>query len=210
MKEFLNDPVTVDKIAVNHYFTKSLEEQAIKLKRGRSDITAKRSLDEFKAHDRNDEFDDGILKYRAARAKNFSFESNDQRINRVVNSIAQTLTKNFPVESLEGKLETFLTCRDLAEKFQLKIGEQYAEELALFWIYQFFNHPRTIERFEFQLFVNALPKILTCPFPIRKEILQAIVDKTLPFICEQSKLHFDIKGFVDYERLRQLLSLIKV
>ena len=214
VKEFLNDPVTVDKIAVNHYFTKSFEEYLAKIKRGRSDIIAKRPQDDFKSHDYNDEFDDSILKYRAARAKNFSFESDGHRINRVVNSVLQTLTKNFSAESLEGELETFLACRDLAEKFQIKIGEQYAEELALAWIYQFFNqffnHSRTLNLFEFQLFLNALPKILTRPFPVRKEILQVILEKILPFICEKSKLQFDIKAFVDYKRLRRLLSLIQM
>ncbi len=210
VEEFLNEPVTADKIVVNHYFTKSVEEYGDKINRGRSDIIANRSWEIFKVHDRNDEFDDGILKYRAARAKNFSFESNNHRINRVVNSLAQTLKKNFSAESLEGDLETFLTCRAVAEKFQIKIDEQDAEELALFCIYQFFNHPRTLNRFEFQLCVNALPKILTRPFPVRKEILQVIVEKTLPFICEQSKLHFDIKAFVNYKRLRRLLSLIQI
>ncbi|MBQ3727821.1 MAG: glycosyltransferase family 92 protein [Selenomonadaceae bacterium] len=210
VEEFLNEPVTADKIVVNHYFTKSVEEYGDKINRGRSDVIAERSWDIFKAHDFNDEFDDGILKYRAARAKNFSFESNNHRINRVVNSLAQTLKKNFSAESLEGDLETFLTCRAVAEKFQIKIDEQDAEELALFCIYQFFNHPRTLNRFEFQLCVNALPKILTRPFPVRKEILQVIVEKTLPFICEQSKLHFDIKAFVNYKRLRRLLSLIQI
>ena len=210
VEEHFNEPVTADKIVVNHYFTKSVEEQAIKLNRGRPTVTEKRSWDEFKIHDRNEVFDDGILKYRAARAKNFSFESNGDRINRVVNSLVQTLKKNFSAESLEGELETFLTCRAAAEKFQIKIDEQDAEELALAWIYQFFSHTRGLNRFELQLFTNMLPKILTRPFPVRKKILQVIVEKILPLVCDSGKLQFDIKAFVEYERLRRLLSLIQI
>ena len=215
VKEFLNDPVTVDKIAVNHYFTKSFEEYLAKIKRGRSDIIAKRPQDDFKSHDYNDEFDDSILKYRAARAKNFSFESDGDRINRVINSLVQILTQNSLEESLAGKLETFLTCRYAAEKFQIKIGEHSAEEFALAWIYRTLANVAPITYAEIQMFLKALPEILSRPFPICKEIKRLTQENILPRLCESLKkgdgLKADDDWYVRFNLLyvQKLLRLIK-
>ena len=68
--------VSAKKIVVNHYHVKSNEEYTnTKMRRGwpcspENPYTQK----EFHRHDRNEVFDDGILKYRAAREKNFSLE----------------------------------------------------------------------------------------------------------------------------------------
>ena len=66
----INYPVTADKIALNHYFMKSYEEYT--LKRNRGDVNAFKNNNRyndnvFKRRDRNEEFDDGIIKYRDAR-----------------------------------------------------------------------------------------------------------------------------------------------
>ena len=174
VEEHFNEPVTADKIVVNHYFTKSVEEYADKIKRGRSDIITERSWESFKAHDRNDEFDDGILKYRVVRAKNFSFESESDRINRVVNSLVQTLTKNFSAESLEGELETFLTCRALAGVLRRSYPKdsrgRFMEEAALRALNR--THFTRMTFAEIMMMLNALPQILVLPYPIVKNIHQ--------------------------------------
>ena len=58
---------TAEKICVNHYNTKSREEWEKKVARGRSDVPTKNKLEDFKWRDKNDVFDDEILKYRDAR-----------------------------------------------------------------------------------------------------------------------------------------------
>ncbi|KAA6439137.1 glycosyltransferase family 2 protein [Dyadobacter flavalbus] len=56
--------VSVNKIQLNHYFCKSLEEYHFKLERGRADTGHKRSIQEFYNHDReaNAERDESILR----------------------------------------------------------------------------------------------------------------------------------------------------
>ena len=214
VEKFLNEPITAQKIVVNHYYIKSAEEQALKIKRGRSDINTTHLQKIFDLYDRNEVFDDGALRYRAARAENFSMESDGQRINRAVSSLFQILIQPLPAEDVEnffnGKLETFLTCRAVAEKFQIKIGVRPTEEIALDLIYKFFGNVQSLKRFEVYLFKNMLPEILTRPFPAAKKILQAFSERTLPFAAEQCKLQFDIKTFVEYQRLRRLLRLIQI
>lgn len=58
---------TVDRIRINHYFTKSREEWLEKRNRGRADAKGKRSLDEFEIYDNNDIYDDVVLKYWESR-----------------------------------------------------------------------------------------------------------------------------------------------
>ncbi|GGB80290.1 glycosyltransferase family 92 protein [Dyadobacter sediminis] len=58
--------VSVNKVQLNHYFCKSLEEYHFKLKRGRADTDRKRSIEEFYNHDHeaNTVLDETILKIR--------------------------------------------------------------------------------------------------------------------------------------------------
>ncbi len=54
---------TVERICINHYFTKSREEFKEKRTRGKANRLDIRPLEEFDSHDKNDVHDDGILKY---------------------------------------------------------------------------------------------------------------------------------------------------
>ena len=66
----LNFPVDFDKIVINHYMTKSIEEYHQKFNRGAADGNDKAYTEiemRFKWFDRNEVFDDGIVKYRDAR-----------------------------------------------------------------------------------------------------------------------------------------------
>ena len=212
----VSKPILFDKIVVNHYNTKSKEEFLLKRKKGRAETKSKTVPPEaFQAHDRNDVFDDGILKYRAACAENFSFESDHARGNRIINALVQALTKNSTDDSYVGKLETFLTCRAVAEKFQIKIGEHFAEEYALALIYRTLLKANPLTHAEVQQFFKALPEILSRPFPICKDIKDLTQDNVLPRLCEALKNGDVIKGIEDWtERshmihLQQLLRLIK-
>ncbi len=107
----INNPVTAEKIAVNHYCTKSREEFTSKQNRGRSDAVSKYGNDWFDVYNRNNEFDDGILRYRAARAKTYQPPDKSRAAERLLNALmvnlSPTLLPNTPQEFYRGKLETF-------------------------------------------------------------------------------------------------------
>lgn len=52
------------KLRINHYFTKSKEEFLQKRARGMADQEKIRDMSDFKLHDRNDVYDDGMLRYK--------------------------------------------------------------------------------------------------------------------------------------------------
>ena len=213
--EYRGNQILFDKIVINHYFTKSEEEFFLKTDRGRADRDTPYSYREklFKEYDRNDEFDDDILKYRAARAQTFSFESDEQKVNRVVSSLIRTLTQTSPEDSFIDKIETFLTCRAVAEKFNITIGDRSAEEFSLAWLYRTLIEPITYA--EVQMFLKALPEILSRPFPICKQIFDLVQGNLLPSFCEHLKNPNDYKGIEDWKlrsnmlQMQKLLNLIK-
>ena len=184
IEEFYNLPITADKIVVNHYYTRSREEFLAKLNRGRSDVFAKYSLEWFDNYNRNEVFDGGILKYRAARAENFSLESDADKIRRVEKTLVDTLTSqspfDAPAEFFTGKLETFLTCRAVAKLLGTKIGSRSAEEYALVWIYQSFVTRHPFNYAEVQPLLSELPEILSRPFPVAKKVVRLFSEIILP------------------------------
>ena len=205
-----NKPILADKIVINHYYTKSKEEYLKKkLPRGSCCMDSNYSMPNY-SYDRNDVFDDGILKYRAARAENFSFESEESRNSRVINALVQTLMKTSTEDSLAGKLETFLTCRAVAEKFQIKIGEHFAEEYALAWIYRTLLKANPLTYTEVQQFLKALPEILSRPFPICKEIKILTQDNLIPGLCESLKNGDVMKGTYDWKEWFDRMHLQKI
>ena len=233
-----SEPCLVDKIVVNHYFVKSKEEFLSKFQKGRADGSCLQMSD-FYYCDHNEVFDDGILKYRAAREKIFSFESDNQRANRVVNSLAKILTQNLSDDSpskyslaeilaqsspedrmakfFVGKLETFLTCRAVAEKFQIKLDDKLAEEIALVWIYRTLVQAGSLSYAEIQMFLKALPEILSRPFSICRELKDLAQNDVIPRFCEALKNNDDnftkgedvAKTRNDSFYVQKLLSLIK-
>ena len=210
--KFLNVPVSTDKIVVNHYYTKSREEFLAKSNRGRSDILANYSLEWFDNYDRNEVFDDGILKYRAARAQNFSLENDADKIRRVEKTLVDTLTSQSPFDApagfFTGKLETFLTCRKLAEILGTRIGNKSAEEYALVWIYQTLNTDGVLTYADLQLFADVLPEILSRQFPVAKKIAQLFLQRTLPAMAETAKFCRPWKELKDIQYLQRMLNLI--
>ena len=206
-----NHPVLSDKIVVNHYFTKSKEEYAIK-KMPKGSVAVKDNYYDMKMFDffnRNEVFDDGILKYRAARADSFVFETDAERLRRVEKALIEILTQcspfDAPAEFFIGKLETFLTCRALAEKFGTKIGNKTAEEYALVWIYQAFNKDRVLTYADLQLFLNVLPELLARPFPLCKKIFRVFASRIVPVMCETAR---NFQTWESYKELRLLQRLL--
>jgi len=210
-----NHPICADKIVLNHYFTKSKEEyEKKKLPKGSlCFVDNPYVMEGFYTNDRNEFFDDGILKYRDAREDKFSIESDADKIRRVEKALIETLTQSSPIDSspefFVGKLETFLTCRALAEKLGTKIGNKTVEEYALVWIYQTLIKVDSIKQAEIQQFVRALPEILARPFPICTRIKTITQDLLIPVFCELFKYTFDAEAYCEMIQLQKFLQLIK-
>ena len=204
-----NYPICADKIVINHYFTESKEEYTTKkMSRGYACFDKNPySAKNFELHDRNEVFDDSILRYRAARAESFSLENDEEKIHRMEKALIETLTQrsllDAPDEFFVGKLETFLTCRAVAEKLGLKIGSKTAEEYALAWIYQTFVKAEAITHAEIQQFIRALPEILNRPFPLCKKLKTLTQESVIPSFCEA------LKDVVEYGARNELLQLQK-
>ena len=200
-----NKPVTAEKIVVNHYHCKSWEEYAQKSGRGYACATAdveQYPRAKFDSMNHNDEFDDGILKYRAARAENFSIESRDERLARVIETLTETLT------AFNGDMETALTCRALAtflrERFPAD-ADYWAicERRALEAILKSLNGAT---QFEAQLLIRDLPNLLRLPYPAVKDIHNAARDLLAQFMNVFGTRYW-WKFYVDFDYLRDLLKL---
>ena len=193
---YCNEPITANKIALNHYNTKSREEFFIKLNKGRADkATNYFTADWFDMYDRNEVFDDGILKYRAARADKFSLEDEPSRRARLKNA----LIKNLSTESF--LLETALTCRTVSNY----LGEKFLEEASLGAVYESLDGMKLPD---VRLLLSELPNLLSLPYPAVKDLREAsiqIISQTQNFIRKKEFW----KDYSDLEHLRRLLEVWK-
>ena len=214
VESYANASNRVEKIVLNHYAAKSLEEFSRKDRRGFADNANVRpyTREMFDSLDRNEVFDDGILRYRAARAENFSLPDDTQRFRRVENFLIDTLTArspfDAPAEFFGGKLETFLTCRRLAEHLGTRIGNRSAEEYALVWLYQTLATRHPFSYAELQLLLNELPALLSRPFPLCRKISRLAAEKIFPTVDEDLKHAQNWGGFYYMNFVRRLLNSI--
>ena len=206
MPNAFNVPVTTKKIVVNHYYVKSNEEYIKKISRGRADVLIKRNIEDFFLHDRNEEFDDGILKYRAARADNFVLKNNSERIDRTIRTLTEILSAY--ASGKKFSLETALACRALSS-YLTKIfpNDDYywriCEEKSLLVILKSLNE---INLTDFRLFMKELPQILRLPYPTVKEIYDSTL-KIIPQIKKAMGSNYMWKDFVELDYLMDLLKL---
>ena len=121
----------------------------------------------------------------------------------MINSLVRTLTQNPPTES---KLETFLTCRAVAEKFQIKIGDTFAEEIALAWIHKTLSRDVDLTFADLELLIEVLPEIISRPFPLTKKILQSFLTRGLPAMLVALK---NSARYGDYKNLLNLQKFLK-
>ena len=132
----------------------------------------------------------------------------------MINSLVRTLTQPFPEntspEFFPGKAETFLTCRAVAEKFQVKIGEYSAEELAFVKIYQLLIKGNFLTKADVQLFIEVLPEIISRPFQQVKSIQQIFSRKILPVIINVVKNSQAWMEYKNFRNLQRLLDSIKL
>ena len=195
-----NDPVTVEKIALHHYYCKSREEFIKKIRRGRCDNpTNNYKMAMFDACDHNEIFDDGILRYRAARAKNFALESDDDRIIRVINALTTTL----PTIS---DMETALTCRAVSSYLRDKLHDDrfsICEETALDAALKSLSDCTYADA---QMFIRDLPALLNLPYPAVADVRRAAQNIIPQFL---KVLKHNVR-WADYAEYNFILNMLKI
>ncbi|MBR4152450.1 MAG: glycosyltransferase family 92 protein [Selenomonadaceae bacterium] len=203
-----NYTITSKKIVINHYYCKSREEYEItKMKRGWAcGEEHPYEIKNFEIHDRNEEFDDGILKYRAARTENFYLESEDEKFRRIEKNLIETLPKYVLNETIENKLATALTCRALStymcEKFPGDFRWKIYEETSLSAILKSLGDMSLTEA---RLLILDLPNLLSLPYPSVKELHIACLH-IIPQIMEIMRLNNSLKDFVELDYIQLLLK----
>lgn len=177
-------PPLNDKIVINHYHTKSWEEYQVKKKRGDgiNPTTPKYTRKMFDENDLNDEFDDGILHYRAERAKTFrppDLAHADERVlNALTANLSPTLISTTPPQFYAGKMETFLTCRAVADYLKTRLTDaapaKFYEEAALKATLQTMaSGGMTLA--DARLLLSELPNLLILPYPVVDELRKACI-----------------------------------
>lgn len=193
-----NEPILSDKIVINRYFTKSKEE--FQSKYGDTNV--------FDKFDRNDEVDDDILKYQEVRIEKYSqplpFER--EKYYKLLEEFLLPAVRQEKDEFFQGKLETFLTCRALAGILKRNAPKdnrgKFLEEASLRLVNRTFATQMTFA--EIMMMINALPPILSLPYPVVDEVRQNCIS----FIRQiMSDLHENSQWeeFVEFGNYLELL-----
>lgn len=205
---YCNNPVTAERLAINHYNVKSREEHMRKVARGRADKGSINFADDgancidptwFNMYDRNEVFDDGILHYQATRADSFELISVAQRRARMEDALIKTLSAYANDELYD--LETALTCRVVSAYLR---GALY-EEASLAAILKSLDG---LTFSETRLLLSELPNLLGLPYPAVAELRAVsiqIVSQLLDFMREKEQW----REFVDLNNLRGLLENLR-
>ena len=196
-------PIVTERIVINHYHTKSYEEFLIKVNRGRPETINNWLVKEtFELQDRNEEFDDGILKYRAARAKNFSLESFDQKFSRMAEALIETLSE------AGLSLETALTCRALSNYLLKKFPND-----AVYWkiceensLNAILNSLNKISFADARLLIRELPNLLSLPYPAVKDLRVAALN-IISQLMNTMRLNSMWKDYAELDYIQDLLKL---
>ena len=209
---FFNRPVAADKIVINHYFKKSREEYEKKVDRGKADRPNSRyskTLANF--HSCNEEFDDGILKYRDTRAKVYRPPDNSHADERLLKALTKNLSPmilpTVPPSFYSGKLETFLTCRAVSAYLRGKFPND--ERLK---VYEEASLKATLKSLSNMTFADArlllaeLPNILPLPYPVVNDLRGACLN-IIPQIMEAMHLNNLWKDYVELDYLQRLLKI---
>lgn len=208
-----NNPVTAEKIVLNHYYAKSLEEFTLKQNRGRSDILSKYGNDWYDTYNRNDEFDDGILRYRAERAKSFrppdKAHADERLFSALASNLSPTLVPTTPPQFYAGKMETFLTCRAVAAYLKTKLTDdkpaKFFEEASLNAVLKSMINLTFADA---QLLLSELPNLLTLPYPAVNDLRGACLN-IIPQMTEYLHLRGRWVEFAELNYIQRLLQTWK-
>ena len=218
---FENYPITSEKIVMNHYSVKSKEEYIKKISRGNADHFENHyTMDKFNEDDRNDVFDDGILKYRDARKAALiqaggGMESliSSKQVNypRLFNALSQNLfpalSNQMPREFYNGKVENFLTCLNLTSYLKGKVLDDNSadifEEMSLIALYKSLFAEIMIA--DVELLLKEMPKILVMPYDVVEKICALLIE-ILPQIMLMFRMQNAWQQFTEYEHELEMLK----
>ena len=205
-------PIIADKIVINHYYIKSREEFLAKVNRGSSARTAMvKKLEWFGQCDRNEEFDDGILQYRDARAKAYRQIDNsnvDERLfSALSTNLSPHLSKTAPSEFYKDKIETFLTCRAVASYLQTKLEDNIG--VKLFEVASLTAILKSLDAMclaDAELLIREVPNFLSLSNPATKELFNEIIQR-IPQIKEELRLQGFLREFIGLDYLQDLFKV---
>ena len=210
------EPPLTEKIVINHYHCKSWEEYSLKNSRGDVDKiqSEKYSRAFFNDRDYNDEFDDGILKYRAERAKVFTLPDRSHAAERLFNALSAnlspTLLPNTPQGFYAGKMETFLTCRAVSAYLKTRLTDaapaEFFEEASLKAILKTLTG--NVSLADIQLLLSELPNLLSLPYPVVKDLRISCLN-VIWQMMNLMRLNNKWKDFNDLDYLQRLLQTWK-
>ena len=211
-----NETSAAEKIIINHYHCKSLEEYRTKRGRGiATDINGSNYSDkQFEGHDKNDEFDDGILKYRDARAENFRLPDKSRADERLFAALAKnlspTLVPTTPQDFYEGKVETFLTCRAVAAYLKTRLTDEapakFFEENSLKALLKSLGSGTSFA--DIRLLLSELPNLLSLPYPVVEELRGACLH-IIPQMMNVMRLNKNWPYYVELDYIQRLLKTWK-
>lgn len=205
-------PIVAEKIVVNHYQIKSQEEYNSKLQRGAADGNTYEYMNSKLAlYDRNEEFDDGILKYRAERAKIYrppdKSHADERLFAALMKNLSPTLLPNTPPNFYAGKMETFLTCRAVAAYLKTKIADdapaKFFEEASLKAILKSVNGMTFADA---RLLIRELPNLLTLPYPVVKDLRNFSL-QLIPQMMNTMRMNGIWKDYVELDFIRDLIKI---
>lgn len=158
MPLYFNPQNTVEKIQLNHYFTKSKEEFIKKINRGKADqVGNKRKLDEFDAYQRGEVEDLTALKL-------FNHFFRLQKINYDQSTIRDL---KFMLAEEDSDIELLLTCFHRAHGLKDQSQREKFESESLEKLLKI----KEIQMDEAQLFVDSLPELLLTSTNYRGKII---------------------------------------
>lgn len=210
---FYNNPPLVDKIVMNHYSVKSKEEYLTKISRGTADNARNiYNLKKFEEDDHNEVLDDSILKYLATRKKvePENIKAKNQRVfNAMLRIVAPTFGKNVSKNIFQGKMETFLTCRRVAEYLRENAfndtAGKFFEEISLEAINSTLK--TTVTTADIRLLIFELPNILPLNYPAVENIRKSCL-KIIPKLMETFKKP-TVPSWNEFIKLQYILEMLK-
>ena len=206
------DRALSEKIVVNHYHCKSREEYAEKVSRGSSaHVFNHKRMENFDSHDCNEEFDDGILKYRDERAKNYqppdNSHINERLLTALMTNLLPTLQSTTSQDFYRGKMETFLTCRAVCDYLKAKLIDdapaKFFEEASLVAA---LKSVAGMSLAEARLLIRELPNLLSLPYPVVKD-LRGVCLQIIPQLMEIMHLNGIWRDYAELDYIRDLLKL---
>ena len=107
-----------------------------------------------------------------------------------------------------GRLHTFLTCwavsRDLMSAGLEEQDVSFFEEMSLKCLYKSFSG--SVEIWQVQLLLDELPKILSCKYPIVKDIKKAAISIILQLMNNRRMQN----NYRDYKQLDYTLQMLQM